>query len=100
MNSKFLSQLSSEEYAELTKELHVIQNETCYICGKSIDLDLQKTNIDHIIPLANKGKDDKNNFALTHESCNKSKQDANLTIARSLHKLNPSKTMCKNVKIG
>ena len=87
MNSKFLSQLSSEEYAELTKELHVIQNATCYICGKSIDLDLQKTNIDHIIPLANKGKDDKNNFALTHESCNKSKQDANLTIARSLHKL-------------
>ncbi len=24
MNSKFLSQLSSEEYAELTKELHTI----------------------------------------------------------------------------
>lgn len=87
MNSKFLSQLSSEEYAELTKELHTIQNATCYICGKSIDLDLHKTNIDHIIPLANKGKDDKNNFALTHESCNKSKQDANLTIARSLYKL-------------
>ena len=87
MNSKFLSQLSAEGYAELTKELHTIQNATCYICGKSIDLELQITNIDHIIPLANKGKDDKNNFALTHESCNKSKQDANLTIARSLHKL-------------
>ena len=71
MNSKFLSQLSAEGYAELTKELHTIQNATCYICGKSIDLELQITNIDHIIPLANKGKDDKNNFALTHESCNK-----------------------------
>lgn len=87
MNSKFLSQLSHEEYTKLTKELHTIQGATCYICGKSIDLDLQQTNIDHIVPLANKGKDDKNNFALTHESCNKSKQDANLTIARSLHKL-------------
>ena len=71
MNSKFLSQLSHEEYTKLTKELHTIQGATCYICGKSIDLDLQQTNIDHIVPLANKGKDDKNNFALTHESCNR-----------------------------
>ena len=87
MNSKFLSQLTSNEYKELTDELYNIQNRICFICGNRIDLDIQETNIDHIIPLANKGKDEKENFALTHASCNKSKQDADLNVARSLHKL-------------
>lgn len=87
MHSKFLAQLSSEERKKLIKELYNIQSGFCFICGQSIDLDLQDVDIDHIIPLANKGKDDKNNFALTHSECNRSKSDANLTIARSLHKL-------------
>lgn len=87
MHSKFLSQLSSNEYKELTHKLHSIQNGECFICGNPIDLDIQDTNIDHIVPLANKGKDEKSNFALTHAVCNKSKQDANLNVARSLHKL-------------
>ena len=43
--------------------------------------------IDHIVPLANKGKDAEENFAVTHESCNKSKQDSDLRFARILHKL-------------
>lgn len=87
MHSKFLSQLSSNEYKELTQNLHNIQSGMCFICGKPIDLDLQETNIDHIIPLANKGKDETSNFALTHEACNKSKQDADLNVARALHML-------------
>jgi hypothetical protein len=87
MSSKYLSSLSSTEYSELTNKLWNIQNKACFICTDSIDLELHSTNIDHIIPLANKGKDSEENFAVTHESCNKSKQDSNLNIARILHKL-------------
>lgn len=87
MASKYLNSLSQEEYNKLTEKLHSIQNKKCYICGDAIDLKLHNTNIDHIIPLTNRGKDSEDNFALTHESCNKSKQDASLDIARILHKL-------------
>ena len=87
MASKYLTSLSKNEYETLTKKLHGIQNGRCYICLKKIDLQLHSTNIDHIIPLAGRGKDSEENFALTHESCNKSKQDANLKIARTLCKL-------------
>lgn len=87
MHSKFLAQLSSEGRKELIIELYNIQSKVCFICGQPIDLDIQDVDIDHIIPLANKGKDDKNNFALTHSECNRSKSDANLSIARSLYRL-------------
>lgn len=87
MASKFLSSISKEEYDDLTLKLLNIQNHKCFICGDTIDIELHSTNIDHITPLANKGKDSDENFAVTHESCNKSKQDADLKIARTLHKL-------------
>ena len=87
MASKYLSSLSKEKYLELTKKLCNIQNNICYICEEVIDLELNSTNIDHIIPLAVRGKDSEENFALTHESCNKSKQDSNLKIARILARL-------------
>ncbi|MCD6179392.1 MAG: HNH endonuclease [Bacteroidales bacterium] len=87
MASKYLSSLSKDDYSELTKKLWNIQNHQCFICEDKIDLDVHTTNIDHIIPLANKGKDAEENFAVTHESCNKSKQDANLKIAKILQKL-------------
>ncbi len=87
MASKYLSSLSKDDYSELTKKLWNIQNHQCFICEDEIDLDLNTTNIDHIVPLANKGKDAEVNFAVTHESCNKSKQDANLKIAKILQKL-------------
>jgi len=85
MASKYLSSLSKEKYQRLTEKLLRIQNNVCFICGKKIDVDIQTTNIDHIVPLANKGKDAEDNFAVTHESCNKSKQDANLRIAKVLY---------------
>src|SRR5665648_52524 len=85
MASKYLSSLSKENYQRLTEKLLRIQNNACFICGKKIDVDIQTTNIDHIVPLANKGKDAEDNFAVNHESCNKSKQDANLRIAKVLH---------------
>lgn len=84
MSSQYLNSLSQDDYKKLTLELAEIQNNECFICGKKIDFELHTTNIDHIIPLASKGKDNEGNFALTHENCNKSKLDANLNIARIL----------------
>lgn len=87
MGSKYLSALSKDDYTKLTKKLWNIQNHRCFICEEEINIELNSTNIDHIKPLANKGKDSEDNFAVTHESCNKSKQDANLRISRILAKL-------------
>ncbi len=87
-NSKYLDGLTSEEKKELALKLWNIQNHKCFICGDDIDIDIQSHNIDHIHPLATGGKDDPVNFALTHEHCNKSKQDADLEVAQKLHRLN------------
>ena len=87
MASKYLSSLSAEAYTDLTEKLLNIQTSICFICQEMIDADLQETNIDHINPLANKGKDSEENFAVAHSSCNKSKQDSNLYVARVLHRL-------------
>ena len=86
-NSIYLDSLSKEEYDALSKKLWEIQNHKCFICGEDIDLDLHVTNVDHIKPLVNGGKDDETNFAITHEHCNKSKQDADLEVARVLSQL-------------
>ena len=86
-NSKYLDSLSAEEYSSLTKKLWEIQNHKCFICGEEIDLELNTTNIDHIKPIVTGGKDDETNFALTHENCNKSKQDADLVVARAMAEL-------------
>ncbi|MCM1382272.1 MAG: HNH endonuclease, partial [Muribaculaceae bacterium] len=100
MASKYLSGLTKEEYSNLTKKLFSMQNGRCYICRKPIDLDLHDTNIDHVIPLANKGKDSEDNFALTHDSCNKSKQDADLTVARALAQLTEIKNKIALGELG
>lgn len=87
MASIYLRNLSSEDYKNLSIKLHNIQKGCCYICQQPIDLDIHSTNIDHIVPLNTGGKDNESNFAITHESCNKSKQDAHLSVARALHRL-------------
>jgi hypothetical protein len=87
MISQYLKKLTNEQTQALRLQLHTIQNGKCFICGKDIDLSLHTVNIDHIVPLNTGGKDNDTNFALTHESCNKSKQDANLAVARALHRL-------------
>src|SRR3989344_3742532 len=84
MASRYLASLSKEKYDGLVEKLKQIQNNICYICQNELDVSIQPVNIDHIIPLANKGKDSEENFALTHEHCNKSKQDADLRVARIL----------------
>lgn len=86
-NSKYLDALAGDKKEALCRQLWNIQSHKCFICGEAIDLDIQKVNIDHIRPLANGGKDDTTNFAITHEHCNKSKQDADLEVAKKLYQL-------------
>ena len=87
MSSKYLSSLSDKERTDLENKLLTIQNSICYICQEKIDLKLLSVNVDHIVPLALHGLDKEDNFALTHESCNKSKLDSHLEVARRLHVL-------------
>jgi hypothetical protein len=87
MHSQYLNRLSADDRETLCKRLLEQQGGKCFICEEPLDLDVQRHDIDHIKPLNNGGKDDPQNFAVTHEACNRSKQDANLEVARALWKL-------------
>lgn len=86
MPSKFLSDLSASARADLEVRLLQSQGGRCFVCEEPLDYELQKKHldIDHIQPLADRGKDDPTNFALAHEHCNRSKQAADLRVARVL----------------
>jgi len=81
-----LRQLSHEERESLIKELWSCQNGRCYISEKPIDLALHRNDldVDHVIPTRDGGKDDKSNWALTFSHYNRSKQAADLRVARVL----------------
>lgn len=87
-HSAYLASLSAEERENLIKELYNIQGGRCFISGKQIDLILHKNelDIDHVKPLANGGKDEKSNMALTFASANRMKQAADLNLARVIWK--------------
>lgn len=78
------SNISSEEYGELVIRLKTRQNNHCFICAEIL-ADTCITHVDHIKPRSTGGKDDENNYAITHKACNESKQDTDLEIARRLH---------------
>lgn len=84
-----LRQLSSAERAALVPKLWEAQQGQCFITGKKIDLSLHVDNldIDHIVPLRDNGPDEQTNWALTFASANRSKQAANLHVARILSRL-------------
>ena len=84
MSSLYLSRLSKDDRTKLEKQLWEQQNGKCFISGKAIDLGLDDVDIDHVIPTRDNGKDDPGNFALALSHYNRSKQAADLRIARLL----------------
>jgi HNH endonuclease len=86
MASLHLSRLTPQQRKDLVTRLHEAQGGLCFICETAIDVDVQgaSLDIDHVEPISLGGKDDKTNFALTHDSCNRSKQASDLRIARVL----------------
>ncbi len=98
VHSLFLSKLKPEDRLELEDRLYARQDRVCFICENPIDLDLQRSNleIDHVIPIANEGKDEENNFALTHEPCNRRKSSSDLRVARVLYRFSRIEQMASD----
>ncbi len=84
MSSLYLNRLSKEQREGLVATLLNSQSGNCFICGKTIELAVHGVDIDHIEPTKVGGKDGPENFAATHESCNRMKKASDLRVARIL----------------
>lgn len=96
MYSNYLNSLNEQERNDLCTRLQEIQKRNCFICDESIDLQLHNVDIDHVQPLVSGGKDNESNFALTHSHCNRSKQAADLQVARVLARFEKLRQQCSN----
>ena len=94
MGSLFLNRLNQQQREELIYRLFDSQSSNCFICEYPIDLTLHDVEIDHVISVKAGGKDDPSNYALTHGSCNASKQDADLRVARTLARFSKIRERC------
>ena len=78
--------LTTEQRENLEVILLERQSSKCYICDEPIDLEVHQGHleVDHIDPFSDGGADTGNNFALTHESCNRRKGVSDIRVARRL----------------
>ena len=84
--SPYLTGLSEKGREALEARLLDRQSGKCFICDKVIDPALHRgfVEVDHIVPLADHGPDEEDNFALTHASCNRDKSASDLRVARRM----------------
>jgi 5-methylcytosine-specific restriction endonuclease McrA len=80
-----LDGLSSEDRDKLVTRLYEGQNQLCYVCHEILNLQVHKTDVDHIIALARGGPDEESNWALAHSVCNRSKGTRDLRLQRILY---------------
>jgi len=80
-----ISLLRGEARQEIVNRLFAAQNSLCYICSKIINLQVQATDIDHIIALTHGGPDNESNWGLAHSACNRSKGARDLRLQRILY---------------
>jgi hypothetical protein len=79
-----IDELSENERKDLIKRLWEWQGGICFLCEEKINLEVDKVEIDHIIPLADKGPDEEGNWALMHaEPCHSKKGTDNLHLAKA-----------------